>query len=644
MVRLRVLVAGILLVLPSSAFAAPAAVAAQAPAGPRQYTIQQFLDTVRYSGASFSADGSKILVTSDRTGIQNAFAVPVAGGEPVALTHSTTDNIDAQRYFPHDERFLYSADTGGNELDHVFVQDAAGKVRDLTPGAKLKAQFLDFSADGAKFWIATNERDERFFDVYEYASDGYARTLIYKDDAGLQIAAIAPDGGALAFVKAGGSTADSDVLLWRRGSAEVKNLTAHTGDEANLAQAFSRDGKALLLTTDRGGEFARLVAYDLASGRVTDLVKADWDVAGAYLSRDGRHLVAAINNDARTELRMYAWPAMTAETLPTLPAADVSLVEFSPDGKTLALYAETARAPRDLFVTAFNGTPRRLTHSLSAAISPDDLVDAQMVRFKSYDGVEVPGILYQPQNGGAKAPTLVSVHGGPGGQSRVGYSALVQYLVNHGYAVYAINNRGSSGYGKTFYAMDDRKHGEADLDDCVAAKRMLAARQGVDGERIGIMGGSYGGYMVLAALAFRPQEFRVGVDLYGVANWPRTLSSIPAWWESFRKALYKEMGDPVADAAYLKRISPLFHPEGIERPLIVIQGENDPRVLRTESDEIVAAVKKKGVPVEYVLFPDEGHGIVKKVNQVKAYEAILAFLDHHLAAAAAGAAAAPGGR
>src|SRR5262249_8531593 len=150
------------------------------------------------------------------------------------------------------------------------------------------------------------------------------------------------------------------------------------------------------------------------------------------------------------------------------------------DGHTLALYAETARSPKDLYVSAFDGTPRQLTHSLSKAIAPEDLVDATVVRFKSYDGVEIPGVMYEPL-GDAKAPALVLVHGGPGGQPRVGYNALVQYLVNHGYAIYAINNRGSSGYGKTFYGMDDRKHGEADLDDCVAAKAMLAARPHVDG-------------------------------------------------------------------------------------------------------------------------------------------------------------------
>jgi dipeptidyl aminopeptidase/acylaminoacyl peptidase len=224
----------------------------------------------------------------------------------------------------------------------------------------------------------------------------------------------------------------------------------------------------------------------------------------------------------------------------------------------------------------------------------------------------------------------VLVHGGPGGQSRRGYSAMVQHLVNHGYAVLAANNRGSSGYGKTFYNMDNRRHGEVDLDDIVYARRYLETLDWVDGERVGIMGGSYGGYMVAAALAFRPDAFDVGVDIFGVTNWVRTLNSIPPWWESFKEALYDEMGDPATDEERHRRISPLFHASNIRKPLLVVQGANDPRVLQVESDELVAAVRANNVPVEYIVFPDEGHGFLRKENRIAAQEAYLRFLDQYL--------------
>jgi dipeptidyl aminopeptidase/acylaminoacyl peptidase len=222
------------------------------------------------------------------------------------------------------------------------------------------------------------------------------------------------------------------------------------------------------------------------------------------------------------------------------------------------------------------------------------------------------------------------VHGGPGGQTTKGYSPVIQYLVNHGYVVLGINNRGSSGYGKTFYVADDQKHGREPLWDCVAAKDYLKSLPYVDGNRIGIIGGSYGGYMVLAALAFKPEVFDVGVDIFGVSNWVRTLQNMPAWWEAQRKALFTEMGDPDTQLDMLKEISPVFHADKIRKPLIVLQGANDPRVVKAESDDIVAAVKKNNVPVEYVVFPDEGHGFTKKKNQIEGYGAVLRFLDTHL--------------
>jgi len=198
--------------------------------------------------------------------------------------------------------------------------------------------------------------------------------------------------------------------------------------------------------------------------------------------------------------------------------------------------------------------------------------------------------------------------------------------------VLGINNRGSSGYGRTFFTADDQKHGHEPLWDCVEGKKYLATLPYVDKDRIGIIGGSYGGYMTLAALSLQPDAFAVGVDLFGISNWVRTLESIPAWWESYRLALYKEIGDPVKQKAMLVEVSPLFHADRIKKPLMVLQGANDPRVIKPESDDIVAAVKKNGVPVEYVVFADEGHGFLKKKNQIEGYRKILEFLDRYLKA------------
>ncbi|MEH6665482.1 MAG: alpha/beta fold hydrolase, partial [Brevundimonas sp.] len=215
-------------------------------------------------------------------------------------------------------------------------------------------------------------------------------------------------------------------------------------------------------------------------------------------------------------------------------------------------------------------------------------------------------------------------------QTRRGYSAMVQHLVNHGYAVLGANNRGSSGYGKTFFHMDDRAHGEADLQDIVDGGQWLRDQDWVADDQVAVMGGSYGGYITAAALAFHPEAFEAGINIFGVTNWVRTLESIPPWWGAQRDALFDEMGDPATDAERHRRISPLFHASRIVRPMLVVQGANDPRVLQVESDELVAAVRANHVPVEYVLFPDEGHGFLRRENRITAQEAYLAFLNEHV--------------
>jgi dipeptidyl aminopeptidase/acylaminoacyl peptidase len=604
-----------------------------------EYSIEDFLATTNLQGASFSPDASRVLVSSDATGVYNAYAVPTDGGDPARLTHSTDQAVRVVSYFPADERFLYLANQGGDELDHLYVREVDGRVVDLTPGDKLKAAFAGWAQDDRSFFVVSTERDRRFFDVYEVAADGYRRTLFYQDDLGLELADISPDKRYLAFTKPIG-TSDSDVLLYDRQTGEMRTVTTHEGPVENVPQVFSPDGRSLYYTTEEGAEFKYLMRYDLASAQRSEVLRTDWDVEYAAFSRLGEYLVVAINRDARNELRLFRPADLAPVPLPELPGLDIERVHFSRDAGALAFYANSSRQPRNLYLYDLQGSaPRLLTRSLSPRIDPRHLADAEVVRLASFDGVEVPGLLYRPLGASPEnqVPALVWVHGGPGGQSRMGYDGLLQYLVNHGYAVFAINNRGSSGYGKTFYRMDDRNHGQGDLGDCVAGKQMLAATGWVNPQKIGILGGSYGGYMVLAALTFKPEEFALGVDIFGVSNWERTLASIPPWWETMRRALYQEIGDPAADREYLRRISPLFHARNIVRPLMVLQGANDPRVLKVESDEIVAAAEANGVPVEYLVFDDEGHGFQKKANRERAYRAILEFLDRHLKGTAMGA-------
>lgn len=608
----------------------------------RQYGIEEFIESTGVSGASFNADESRILFSSNRSGIWNAYSMPVAGGEWAAVTASETDNVYAVAYFPADDRVLVTRDQGGNELDHLYVIEADGSERDLTPGENLKADFLGFTADGSAFHVMSNERDARFFDVYRYDAKTYERTRVYENKDGYEPSVVSQDGKWLALGQSN-TTNDSDLHVVELATGQSTKVSQHEGQAAFDAQDFSPDGQWLYYTANDQGEFAQLRRVKLGSWEHEPVQSADWDIFDASFSHGGKYLAVATNVDGSTRVQLFDVASGAEVALPEMPAGEVRNLRVSRSEKRLAFYLNGDRQPNDLYVLELGGgEPKQLTTSLNPAIDPADLVDSTVVRFASFDGMAIPNILWKPHQASADdpAPALVWVHGGPGGQTTRAHSALIQYLANHGYVVLGINNRGSSGYGKTFFAADDGKHGREPLWDTVEAKKYLQTLDYVDDEKIGIVGGSYGGYMVLSALAFQPGEFKVGVNIFGVSNWLRTLESIPPYWESFREALYQEIGNPQTQRDFLIETSPLFHADKINVPLMVLQGANDPRVIKPESDDIVAAVKKNGVPVEYVVFDDEGHGFSKKKNQIEGYGRMLAFLDQYLKNAAPAAPAA----
>ncbi len=609
-------------------------------APPQRYSIEQFMDVKNIYSAGFSADETKLLLGSNETGIFNVFELDLATDEKKQLTSSTEESIFPASYFPGDNRIVYTSDSGGDEIDHIFVRNPDGSSVDIITDPKAKANFYGWSHDKKLMYYATNSRDPRFFDLYRVDIESapkegnvFPSMIAYQNNDGLDPSAISRDNRYIALVKPL-TTNNSDLYVLDTQSGQTKHITPHEGDIDYRPQYFSQDGKQLIYLTNEGSEFMYIAQYDLESGTVTKVEDAPWDIMYTYLSRTGKYRVVAINNDARTEIKVYnEADGGKLVQLQNVPEGDITGVSISDSEKLMTFYVSTSKSPSNLYLYNLEtNVLKQLTNTLTPSINPADLVEGKVVRFKSYDGLEIPALLYVPKGlkKGEKVPALVQVHGGPGGQTRLNYSSSYQYFVNHGYAILCVNNRGSSGYGKTFYAADDKRHGDVDLKDCIAGKQYLQSLDFVDGEKIGIYGGSYGGYMVMAALAFAPEEFDVGVNLFGVTNWLRTLNSIPPWWASFREALYTEMGDPVKDSVALYNKSPLFHAANITKPFIVLQGSNDPRVLQVESDEIVEAARANGVPVEYVIFPDEGHGWVKKENNIKSTEAILQFLDKYL--------------
>jgi len=599
----------------------------------KQYTIEQFFDNLSISGGSFSADESRLLVTSNQTGIYNVFALSVDGSGEEQLTFSDEESRFAISYFPGDDRFLYSSDQGGNEISHIYMQDEEGTVTDLTPWEGAVSSFGGWAHDRESFFFVSNRRDSRYFDLYEMKIETLEPLMIYENQENLTPELISNNRNYLVLTRPT-STSNNEMYLKDQETGEIRHISKHEGDATYSPADFSLDDRILYYLTNEESEYTYLASMDLETGEKEVVYKDEWDLMYAYNSYHEKYRVIGINEDAKTVVKVYDLSSGDEISMPEFEGGDITGISISRSENLIRLSVGSSTSPGDIFIFDFREKDlEQLTSTLNPEIDERDLVAGQVIRYPSFDSLEIPAILYKPHQASNrnKVPALLWIHGGPGGQSRLGFSSLIQYFVNHGYAVLAVNNRGSSGYGKSFHNLDNKRHGENDLMDCVKAKDFLEELDYVDMEKVGIMGGSYGGYMVMAALAFQPEEFAVGANIFGVTNWLRTLRSIPPWWEGQKKALYDELGDPnTEDSLRLYRISPLFHAENVTKPLIVLQGANDPRVLKIESDEIVEAVKKNGVPVEYVVFDDEGHGFRKKENRIEGYGKVLQFLDKHL--------------
>lgn len=595
------------------------------------YPIEEFYKNTRIGGGAFSDDESKLLVSSDSTGIFNVYEIDIESGKKKQITNSNEESFFAIDYVPGTGDLLYSADKGGNEIDHIYLLKQDGEAIDLTPAENEKAGFAGWSEDKKSLFYISNKRDSKFFDLYRMPLDTWKAEMIFENNEGYSIGSLSHNQQYLILSKSI-TTSEDQLFIYDLKTKKLSEISDEKG--AYSSSGFNKSDEYFYFTTDVGKEFSYLVSYEIATGEKKVVFETDWDVMYSYLSEDEKYRVIAINEDGKNSLIIQDNSTGKKVEFPEFPDGDISNVNISDSEKLIRITLATSKSPSDIYVYNFETKNlKKLTNTLNPNINPNDLVSAEVVRFPSFDGLEIPAIYYKPKTATAdnKVPALVWVHGGPGGQSRTGYFSLIQFLVNNGYAILAVNNRGSSGYGKTFYKMDDLNHGDKDLKDCIWGKKWLQSQDYIDGEKIGIIGGSYGGYMTMAAMTFTPDEFEVGVNIFGVTNWLRTLKSIPPYWESFREALYKELGDPYSsDSTRLYEISPLFHAENVKKPVMVLQGSNDPRVLQVESDEIVAAIEKNNVPVNYIVFPDEGHGFVKKENEIRGYGAILEFLDKYL--------------
>jgi dipeptidyl aminopeptidase/acylaminoacyl peptidase len=583
------------------------------------------------SGLSISPDGGRVLVSMDTDGVPNAWALPVAGGPPAQLTRSTKNPVWAIGYFPKDDRVLYRSGPAGDE-DHLFVRELDGTSVELFPGKT--SYFVGWLSDGPALLAEIDNGGAQSRDLYRIAADGYGKTMVNRNSSlTSRLAVASPDGRYLAY-REGSNDLIRTIRVRDLKTGKDSSLLVGDGFTIHLPLSFSPDSSALLVLNDvdqefNSREFLGLARWEMADGKTRDLLLKSWDVRDARYSPDGKRLAVVAGGDTRSDLELYDAATLKPIALPGYPpVGDVSAVAFSPDGRELAFLASGATPPGVwIYDLARLEAPRRLSAEAGGGI------EGTVTRFKALDNRDIPGILYKPARASAdqKVPAVVWIHDGPSGQARLGFDPLVQSLVQRGYAVLAINERGSGGYGRTYLSLDDRRHGTQDVDDCVAAKALLAATGWVDPDRIAIGGVGFGGYLTLVALTGRPQEFAAGIDLFGIANWQRVLDATP-YGSAERNILADEMGHAGSQDPQLW--APYQNAGRIARPLFLVQGARDTLAVPAEAAEIVAAMKKNGRAVEAAVLPDAAHGFVRREDRERVYTAVADFLDRNLRAAA----------
>lgn len=597
----------------------------------KHYTIEQLLDTKSYGDGTFNFNGEQLLYSKQENGSWNVYSKAIPDGDETMLLPANDRGTFILSGFPNDDRFLFSHEsTDGSP--HIYMRESEDVTKDLTPYPNAYSLFKGWNQDRTHFFFTSNARDSQNEDLYSMPVDTLKPNLIYENSRSFVISGISNDQHYIALnhiLKKG----DSHIYLYNAFSGTHTLITPHCTHALYTPIAFSADNQYLYLLTDENHEFVYLKKYSIKNKKFKTIEKYSWDITSVIFSKNDKYRITLINEDSKTVMQIFNQESQEHIQLPKIPEGEISNVQFSEDESSVLFKINNYSSPGDFYIFHLNDqTLQQLTQAMNPKVDVNALAEGEVIHFRSYDDMFIPGIYYEPKSIDAnqKMPALIWVHGGPGGQSTKARNYLIQYLVNQGYPVFAINNRGSSGYGKSFYQAADFKHGDADLDDCIWAKKFLISKNYIDENKIGIIGSSYGGYMTLAALAFRPHEMAVGVDICGVSNWVRTLKSIPTHAHIDRELFYNKIGNPYVHVDYLNSISPLKHAKNVIKPLLIFQGAKDPKTQRIESDEMVEAVSKNNIPLHYVVFKSEGHTISKKENMVILAKTTLDFLNQHL--------------
>ncbi len=607
------------------------------PADRPAYTPEQLALVRSVTECRLSPDGNTVAFVSDITGALELWTVPAAGGWPSQLSNLGEQASDI-RWSPDGRWIVFTSDYGGNERRDLYRVSAAGGAVEKLTDTKLSESEPRFSPDGK--WLAFTADPDKEFDFQLHVMDLATRqvTRLTREPVKVQVPVWSPDSRTIAINRSGDDQ-KGDLLLVHVPTGAKEVVPPPSKDGILWPAAFSPDGGALLVLARNERGFVQPAVLKLAPGTndkpasslesLTFLGPDHWDASEAHWTKQG--IAFLLNEDGANSLYCLRGPAEVA--VKRLAAEGVAFqLSFDGTGQKLTLLRETVTRPADVWVAdldrlqtdAARERLTQVTRSLMGGVEPQELAAGEMIVYESFDKTKVHALLVKPRvlRLGSPPPAIVYVHGGPNGQSTRSFDPLVQLLAEAGFVVVAPNYRGSTGYGKAFEDANNKDWGGGDLKDLLGAVKYLAERKELDPKRVGITGGSYGGYMTLLALSRAPDVFAAGVESYGMCDllmdyW-LTKSRFGDWYET-------EMGDPRTGAALYRERSPLPYLENIRAPLLVFQGANDTNVPKSESDLLTAVLKQLGKAHEYIVYEDEGHGFSRRRNLIDFYKRTTTF-------------------
>ncbi|HST61411.1 MAG TPA: S9 family peptidase [Longimicrobium sp.] len=599
--------------------------------------VARYLNVGAAIAPQLSPDGSQLLYLTATSGMPQLWVAPVRGDGPAAPRQITfgANRVQFARWSPDGRWIAYGTDRGGNERTQIFLLSPDGtQERELTPADDYFRMFAGWSPRGSRIAYVSNERNGNHFDLYlmDLGADGRpaAPRMVMQGAGNLGIEAWRPDGEAIVLSQGRGE-ADNDLLMLDLRTQKLDTLFMPAQMSSYRGVQWTPDGTGFFVATNHERDFAGLAHYHLGDRQLHWMQQPPHDVDAVALSPDGRLLAYSVNEAGFSRLVIRDLQGQRDLPAGDLPRGVVGFLEWAEDAPRLAIGVSAPGVPGDVWVyDATSGRTSRATQSTLAGLDPAAFVMPEPVQITSFDRETIHGLLYMPRGAqGRRPPVVMMLHGGPTAQARPGFDPVKQYLLARGYALLDLNFRGSTGYGQRFTQLDNKRLRPNAVRDMQAAVEWLRARSDVDGNRVAAMGGSYGGYMTLAAVAQLPEYFQAGVDFVGVANWISGLEDASPQLRNSDRIEYGDIGN-AADRAFFTEISPLSYADRIRSPLMVVHGANDPRVPVAEADQIVRAVRHRRGDVEYLRFPDEGHGIAKLANRVTAYQRIARFLDRVL--------------